>query len=145
MRRRPATAGLSLVEVVVALAVLGLALAAFGALQVTNLRASRRALEVRHATSLLAFEAGARPLLADASPDCRVGAWLPAGWTCAVVSTCDSPPGCAVRSIFVAVELPDGRRFTAAAAANAQLEAAPFRPAAPVPSTTPEAAAEAAQ
>ncbi len=130
MRRTPAS-GFSLVEVIVALAVLGLALAAFAALQVTNLRASRSALEVRTATALLAFEAGARSLLDDPSADCRVAAWLPSGWSCAVASGCGEGTGCAVRDLAIEVAVPGGRLYSTAVKAHAELEAAPYRPAAP--------------
>ncbi len=130
--------GLTLVEVVIALGMLALVVAAFSGLQVTNLRATRSSIETRTATSLLAFEAGLRSLLATDDAECLAAPWLPAGWSCRVSAHCPLSAACELRRIEVEIQLTSGRSVGASVVAHQRLESAAFRPAAPAEPVEPD-------
>lgn len=137
--------GLTLVEVVIALGMLALVVVAFSGLQVTNLRATRSSIETRTATSLLAYEAGMRSLLATDDAECLAAPWLPAGWSCRVSAHCPLSAACQVRRIEVEIELTSGRIVDASVVAHQGLEWAIFRPAAPAEPTEAEEPTEEAE
>lgn len=122
------TTGITLVEVVIALGILALVTAAFAALQATNLRSTRAALESRTATGILAFEASMRSLLSHGDTECAAASWLPLGWACRASVRCEPSAACQVRALQLELTSASGRVFAAEVVSNPGLENAPFRP-----------------
>jgi len=121
--------GLSLVEVLIALAVLALVSAAFAALQLTSLRAARQAQESRLAAALLAVELEAQLLTGPASAGAAAcllgGAGLP-GANCTAETWCSGAAGdCALRTVRVSLVLASGRGYSLLGAGYRPLEQAP--------------------
>ncbi len=101
--------GLTLVEVLVALAVLGAACASLAALQLASLRSGRVSQERHRAAAILADELVSQRLLAGVAPGACVTGPFPAGWECESRRTClPVPAGCALTAIVVTVTPPEG-------------------------------------
>jgi len=133
MRPSPRRRGLSLVEVLVALALMAvMALALFG-LQAASLRAARTAAQTRLLAAELGYQTGLARVLAGAPTACHVH---DAAGSCALSSTClDVGIGgeCLLRSMSVVVTLDSGRSVTALTASYAPLESAAVGVPVPVP------------
>lgn len=120
-RRR---AGLSLVEVLVALAVVAVVVVALVGLQVTSLRAARTAAQTRLQAAALDLEADMARLVQPTTGACS---GYSTGTGCRRTVTClglDASGACGVEVIEVSVEAPDGRSATVITARHAALEAA---------------------
>ena len=115
--------GLTLVEVLVAMAVLGIVSAALVALQVSSLRVTRGAQEVRALAAAAEHQLAFARLL-PSTTGCRdLGAW-PAVAACQVVVAC-LDPACLGRSVSVSVESVTGRIRELRTASYLPLEQAP--------------------
>ena len=125
-RCRHANAGLSLVEVLVALAVLGVIAAALMALQVSSLRATRSAHQVREAAAAAEYQLGLARLSPTVAGCHELESW-PSVVACELTSSCLTA-SCDLRTITVRVESVSGRVSEFTTAALHSLELAPVRP-----------------
>jgi len=115
--------GLTLVEVLVALAVLALTLSAVLTLQATALRAERASALRRDLAARVANEMRFQRL--SPSPACAAQGTLPAGWRCEAAHTClTSSVGCDAWIVRVRVEATNGAALAAVTAAAPALESA---------------------
>ncbi len=120
--------GVTLIEALIALALLAVVVSAFSGLQLANLRATRGVAVVRTAAALLAAEAALQRQLPVTAGTCHVAAWLPAGWSCQALAGCLAE-GCVAESFAIELQTSAGRSFQVAGAVYRPLEAAPFQPA----------------
>ena len=125
-RCRHANAGLSLVEVLVALAVLGVIAAALMALQVSSLRATRSAHQVREAAAAADYQLGLARISPTVAGCTELESW-PSVVGCELTSSCLTA-SCDLRTITVRVESVSGRVSEFTTAALHSLELAPVRP-----------------
>lgn len=131
--RRMAT-GLGLVEVLVALGVLGVVVAALLALQASSLRATRAALLTSHLAAAAEAEARLRSAVSAPGEGCLVAPRWPAVTACHVETSC-ADVACRVTLHAVTVRAADGREHVVvgagplepvlAGAAGPSAEAAP--------------------
>ena len=116
--------GLSLVEVLVALAVVAVVALALVGLQVTSLRAARTAAQTRAQAAALDLEAAMVRLTRPTTGACSA---YTAHAECQLAVTCldvDASGTCSVEVIEVSVVTPDGRSAKVITARHAALEAA---------------------
>lgn len=118
--------GLSLVEVLVALAIMATVAAALFGLQAAGLRAARTAALTRQQAAELRYEAVLARVVAAAASTCR-GEHVAS--TCTIVTSCIEESGpatdCHLRRTTIAVTPTDGHTVTATTVGYAPLEAAP--------------------
>lgn len=121
-RRRPPAPGLSLVEVLIAVAVLGIVTAALVALQVGSLRTTRQAMEVREVAAAAEHQLALARVLPEL-PGCRGLESWPSVAACQVTSACHDA-ACDLRTVTVRIESQSGRVSEFATASFLPLEGA---------------------
>ena len=131
--------GLSLVEVLVALAIMATVTLALFGLQTAGLRAARAAALTRHQAAALRYEGSLARVVAEPAAGCRGTAAVGA---CQLTTTClDAvalPEGCNLLRTIVVVTSPDGRSASLTTVAYAPLEAAVVGVPATAPAVDPQ-------